>query len=297
MLYAVNNSKYGDKYKLRMSAVKWLFKKDFILAKRLSILSVSAAYYFWGCIKRFWIKNIFNKSLHTYTILCYHSVDSSQKKKFIRQIYYLQKKAKAVLLPKDTLNGAGHFATVTFDDGFKNVLDNAYPVMKHFKIQSVLFIPTSFIGKEPDWIQERYNKNLCGMVLTKEQLLAVDRRYIIIGSHGQNHRDLTLLPGDDARKELVNSKSILESMLEQKVDYFAFPYDGYTEDIVKAAKEAGYTKVFAGQSTPVTQNSDTFIMGRIAASPEDWMPEFALKIHGAYNWLPGIISFKNRFFK
>ncbi|MHB9143654.1 MAG: polysaccharide deacetylase family protein, partial [Paludibacter sp.] len=147
--------------------------------------------------------------------------------------------------------------------------------------------------KEPDWIENPDLRKRSGNVASFEKLSLIDSKYVEIGAHGVKHKNLSLLSTDEAYRELMESKTFLESIFRKKIDWFAFPYDGYTEDIIVMARKAGYEKVLAGQSTHI--DNDSFLSGRIAASPDDWMIEYKLKILGAYNWLPSIIQIKNMF--
>ena len=66
-----------------------------------------------------------------------------------------------------------------------------------------------------------------------------------IGSHGYYHNDLSEIPIDDCKKELVDSKLFLETICGKKIDSLAFPYGHYTREVVDAAKSTGYDKLLA----------------------------------------------------
>jgi peptidoglycan/xylan/chitin deacetylase (PgdA/CDA1 family) len=69
---------------------------------------------------------------------------------------------------------------------------------------------------------------------------------ITIGSHGYYHNCLERIPLTDAQREMQLSKNYLEKIIHKKVDAFAFPDGRYSEELIKSAKEIGYTKLLAG---------------------------------------------------
>jgi len=69
--------------------------------------------------------------------------------------------------------------------------------------------------------------------------------FCTIGSHGYYHNDLAKLSIEDATKEMVHSKSYLESITGKNISALAFPYGTYTRAIIAEAKKAGYDKLLA----------------------------------------------------
>jgi peptidoglycan/xylan/chitin deacetylase (PgdA/CDA1 family) len=69
-----------------------------------------------------------------------------------------------------------------------------------------------------------------------------------VGSHGHGHRKLAGLDVDSQRRELVESKQILEDRLGREVAALAYPYGWpgtYTAETKTLAAEAGYRAAFA----------------------------------------------------
>lgn len=107
------------------------------------------------------IFRIINKN--KYIILFYHGISNRNikfsqrhfsKSDFERQIKYLKKKKYAFLnLTKlvnkqDTLKNPKHkYVILTFDDGFKDIINYAYPVMKKYKAKGCLYVISDIISK------------------------------------------------------------------------------------------------------------------------------------------------------
>ena len=86
----------------------------------------------------------------------FDSCPADTEKAFKAVIEYLIKDYKIVTLNElvDNLDSSVKLATITFDDGWKDNYDYAYPILKQFQIPATIFIATDKIGgKEPFWQQ------------------------------------------------------------------------------------------------------------------------------------------------
>jgi peptidoglycan/xylan/chitin deacetylase (PgdA/CDA1 family) len=81
-------------------------------------------------------------------------------------------------------------------------------------------------------------------------LTAMAPSVVTIGSHGHSHQKLAGLDGPSQRRELIESKRILESRLDCPVTALAYPYGwpgAYTAQTKALAAEAGYRLAFAAR--------------------------------------------------
>lgn len=101
------------------------------------------------------------------------------------------------------------FFIITFDDIPKSVYTNAYPFLKKKNIPFTCFIAVNLIGTA-DFIN--YDQLI---ELSKDPLCT-------IGSHTLNHS--MLRHSKSKKKEIVDSKSKLQDMINQEVKFFAYPY-------------------------------------------------------------------------
>jgi peptidoglycan/xylan/chitin deacetylase (PgdA/CDA1 family) len=183
----------------------------------------------------------------------------------------------------------GRNVAVTFDDGFVSVLENAIPEMESRAIPCVLFVPTGSIGRNAMWLKNSKSGSGSKLVISRKLLTELkNKSAFIIGSHSVTHADLTSLSEDEAWRELVDSKSVLEEILGRKIDLFSFPHGMYNTHLITMARRAGYRKVFS--ISPSFASESEYVMGRVRADPSDWNLEFALKIRGAYRWLSWVGS-------
>jgi len=62
-----------------------------------------------------------------------------------------------------------------------------------------------------------------------------------VGSHGVSHRSFLLLDDAELKREMHDSKAIIEDKLGRPCDYLSLPYGHADKRIVNAAAAAGYT--------------------------------------------------------
>ena len=135
---------------------------------------------------------------------------------FLRHLDYLEDKGRGVLL--------------TFDHCFRSHYEVVFPLLKARGLPAVFFLTTDFIEKE-------------GM-LTFEEIRFLVRSGFKMASHTLSHPYLTRIPLAQAKKEIEDSKKILEDRLGVAVDFFSYPYADLNEDIVALVKGSGYKAAF-----------------------------------------------------
>ena len=80
-----------------------------------------------------------------------------------------------------------------------------------------------------------------------EELSLMNKKGMIIGSHGLNHMSLSNLSKDDLLNELLNSKKIIESNLKIECKNIAFPFGNkldFNHDVIKYSIKSGYKNCF-----------------------------------------------------
>ncbi|HXN53035.1 MAG TPA: polysaccharide deacetylase family protein [Candidatus Acidoferrum sp.] len=119
---------------------------------------------------------------------------------------------------------------VTFDDGHISNYDLALPLLEKYRIQSIFFITTEWIGA-----QDRMS------VQHLRELLVQGHQ---VESHSCSH---AFLPGcSDSRllNELQGSRRRLEDVLGSAVTAASLPYGRWDRRVLRACLKAGYTQVY-----------------------------------------------------
>src|SRR5437868_3609460 len=169
--------------------------------------------------------------------LMYHSVYSSGSatrdiyalpvEKLALQMRFLQKSEWQFVPFSSDFEVGKKQISITFDDGCKDNLLLAYPVLKELKIPFTIFMISDFTQEKPDYLN------------AKDLVELVQDPLITIGAHGKTHRPLASLPFEEAKEELRDSKSALESILGQEVNVMSFPHGSFNQGLLQEAARIG----------------------------------------------------------
>ena len=97
---------------------------------------------------------------------------------------------------------------------------------------------------------------------------------VTMGAHTVSHRNLKHLPIAEARREIAESRRILERELGTAVDFFAYPFgnpaNDYSPEVKAAVREAGFKAAFSVVLGLVSPGDDLFELPRFCESHERW---------------------------
>jgi len=162
---------------------------------------------------------------------------------------------------------------VTFDDGYKDNLYYAAPLLQELKIPFAVFISTAYTQKgsksflAPDEIREL--ARLPG---------------VTIGAHGATHARLTLCDDIKLRNELAGSKGYLEDLLGRPVTSMAYPYGAVDRRVRNATEATGYEVAFCSRFDINQSGRDPLLLCRTDVLGSDTLRVFEQKLHGDWDW-------------
>jgi glycosyltransferase involved in cell wall biosynthesis/peptidoglycan/xylan/chitin deacetylase (PgdA/CDA1 family) len=136
---------------------------------------------------------------------------------------------------------------VTFDDAYRSVLEEAFPILERAGFPATVFVPTDFPDAEApmSWpgIQHWHDSPHVDELrcLSWPQLRSLADAGWEIGSHARSHPYLTKLADDELAHELRESRERCERALERPCRSLAYPYGDHNERVVAAARQAGFT--------------------------------------------------------
>jgi peptidoglycan/xylan/chitin deacetylase (PgdA/CDA1 family) len=177
-----------------------------------------------------------------------------------------------------------HFA-ITFDDGYRDNLTLALPILQEFGFTATIFMVADEIGGLNRWDDGRE------ALLTAEELRQLRRAGITIGAHTCRHVHLPKVPRDEAQKEIGNSKRQIEDALQEPIFLFAYPYgesDRETEQMVAAA---GFRAAFSTDRAPADHQTDFYRLRRAVVFPGNSVGQILWK---AQRWYPAYQDWKRR---
>ena len=147
-------------------------------------------------------------------------------------------------------------ALITIDDGYVSAYNVAWPILKKFGYPFSMFVYIQYIGSG-------------GKSITWDQLAEMRDAGVDIGCHSWSHQKKLGYEGW-LKKEIVESKQLLEKNLAIKVETFTYPYGIYNQKARDFVKTAGYELAFTvygqriGFSAPASD-----LIGRYAISTRE----------------------------
>jgi peptidoglycan/xylan/chitin deacetylase (PgdA/CDA1 family) len=195
----------------------------------------------------------------------------SDRKKFLELLDLLASEYR-LISPEQALSDLRQNQRVqiclTFDDGFKDIVDVIAPALDRANVKALFFINPAYLGFTGDdalrVLKERYATNVKKSFLSSSDLKYLVRQGHIIGSHGLTHMRLNTDDRGLLIQEISSSKSELEAITNKSCDCFAFPFGGRNDLSVEAlqiAKEI-YSYIFSSVAGKDLFTFDNYVINR-----------------------------------
>jgi peptidoglycan/xylan/chitin deacetylase (PgdA/CDA1 family) len=168
----------------------------------------------------------------------------------------------------------GKWIGLTFDDGYQDFADVAWPLLQRYGFTATVFLPTDHVGGRVEWDRD-YGEP--GHLMGWETIRRLAKEGVSFGSHSCSHRRLTSLTPTDLAKEVQLSRRIMKEELGFEPRGFCFPYTDYNATVMAAVSEAGYDYALAG-AVPDGVRRNRFALPRIEIRNDDDIDCFAAKL-------------------
>ncbi|MBI4678482.1 MAG: polysaccharide deacetylase family protein [Elusimicrobia bacterium] len=209
-------------------------------------------------------------------------------KDFRRQMEWLKSRGYATLTFTELKNAEdgkspmpARPALVTFDDGYANNYELAFPILAEMGMKGNIFLVWDTVGRHNAWHDPAGEPWL--RMLTWGQVGEMQRSGVIeFGSHTVTHRNLAEISLEDVAWEARESKKRLEEKLGRGVLGFAYPYGAgaFVPEVRRCAREAGYRYDFSIKQgiTPIPWDPASGPMMRLLIRGDDTMVDFHLNM-------------------
>src|SRR2546423_3863967 len=97
-----------------------------------------------------------------------------------------------------------------FDDGWRGAVEIAAPILAERGLPAFFFITTQFVGQP--------------LFAASSALRQLDPGLFTVGSHGVTHRMMSSLSSHEIRRELVDSKAMLQDLLAPPLTALSAPW-------------------------------------------------------------------------
>lgn len=173
---------------------------------------------------------------------------------------------------------------ITFDDGYLSTYIRAFPVLQEFGYPATVFLVGGVVGSDGAAFMPRE----FGPPLQWEHAREMLRHGIAFGSHSMTHRKLSRLPPAEARREISDSKRLIEDRLSAGIGDFAYPYgayDAFTPETDRIAREEGFETLSTTLAGHNRRPEHVLRLRRLRISwAEGSRRELEKQCRGCYNW-------------
>jgi len=161
---------------------------------------------------------------------------------------------------------------ITFDDGYRDNLENAVPVLQRYGYPAVLFCPIGYLGGRRPLPHDEHlaSQGIVNRTLDWSELAELETAGVRVESHGIGHRPLADLEVDEAAREITLSKLRLEEALGRPVRAFAYVKGSeahYRLVHLSLLKQAGYDLAFTSISGSNGLKTDPLQLHRYNVEP------------------------------
>jgi peptidoglycan/xylan/chitin deacetylase (PgdA/CDA1 family) len=223
-------------------------------------------------------------------VLMYHNVEnvpsnpySVSTNMFEEQLKYLRGNYDVLSLPE-----AFQFLTkqkelkslaivITMDDGYSCIYENAFPLLRKYSVPAGVFLTTGA------W-QSGENPGETNRYLNKNEVKEMSAAGVLFGGHTRSHCMLSKVTFTQATDEIAGCKTDLESVLNESIDFFAYPYGlkrHFNMQAQEIARQAGYKCAFTAINGTNLPGCDLFTLKRTKIEREDSLKSFKNIVNGA----------------
>ncbi|MGC8504498.1 MAG: polysaccharide deacetylase family protein [Acidithiobacillus sp.] len=174
----------------------------------------------------------------------------------------------------------GKVAVITFDDGYRDNLENALPVLQRHGFSATCYVVSQAIGRYNHWDAE-----ILGIrkpLMDASELRAWQGAGMEIGAHGRQHLRLPDCSPAALEGEIIGSKADLQDLLGQPVTQFCYPYGAAGPREARSVQAAGFAAAVTVARGRARAGADPFLLPRILVGGHHGPHLLPLQLLSAY---------------
>lgn len=140
---------------------------------------------------------------------------------------------------------------ITFDDGYRDNYDNAFPILKEFGFRGTFFVLTERVDRG----DQRY--------MTWDHLREMQAAGMEIGSHARSHVDLRRQSDEGLIWQILGSREAIEGNLGVRPEVFSYPSGRYTQRAMEIVRSAHYWAAVTTSGGIIHSTEDRFALERV----------------------------------
>lgn len=166
---------------------------------------------------------------------------------------------------------------ITFDDGFEDNLAVAAPMLASRGLPATVFVTTGYLPGCP----------VAGLIPAPGPMIPYDRLTeletfgIEVGSHAHSHRQLDVLPKDEAGTEIRLGKELLERALGHPVASFAYPHGYAGRSLQREVRRSGFSSACGVRNAFSHVDDNKWLLARLTVLDSTTHAQVAEWLDGA----------------
>jgi glycosyltransferase involved in cell wall biosynthesis len=250
-----------------------------------------ARYTFWRGVRKGMSKARWRRLRRGVPVLMYHAFsDDGERERFVvsrrsfsRQLALLRLLGYRAVTLDQLARALRHNEELprravvsTIDDGYRDVFEVAFPVLRRHRMAATVFLVSERIGGRNDWGDQGA---VAGRPLMDvEEIEEMRRAGIGFGAHTRSHRSLSAADDAELFAQVSGSRKDLQELLDHPIDTFTFPYGDFDERTAPASEQAGFLAACTIQARPVQPGDHPLLIPRIEISGTETLLGFFGKL-------------------
>lgn len=166
---------------------------------------------------------------------------------------------------------------VTFDDGTRDFLEHAHPVLMRHGLRATLFVVTGHVGGTSSWDADLGEPER--ELMTWDEIARLHGEGYEIGSHTNTHRTFPELLDAEVREELTRSREAILQHVGEAPHFLAYPRGFFRDRQKRLVREAGYWGACAVTlSWKDLRSSDDYELQRMTVKGDESTLRFRLRL-------------------
>jgi peptidoglycan/xylan/chitin deacetylase (PgdA/CDA1 family) len=169
---------------------------------------------------------------------------------------------------------------LNFDDGFRDVAENALPVLEKHGFRGTVFVATGVTDGSASFAWYRRQPGL----LSWAEIVELDvGSSLTFEAHTVTHPNLLTMGDQQAKAEIFDSKTALEDRLGRPVTAFCYPAGLFGERDRRLVEAAGYRVAVSCEPGVNDAATDRLALHRRQIDARDTLLDFRAKVGGGHD--------------
>lgn len=163
---------------------------------------------------------------------------------------------------------------LTFDDGYRDNVQVALPLMQKYGMRATLFVISAYVGKTNRW-----NPKACydAQHMTWHEMRFWLESGCDIGGHSHRHLCMTRLSAEEVLQTVRLNKHLLQRRLGITPRAFAYPYGGFNPAVQDVMRQH-YELAFAVEDGSWDAPRERYAINRMVVYPKWNLADFAKQL-------------------